>query len=78
VPDTPICSALTRHTPPVPCGTVKGTGVNAGIGVLLTVDDVKATFEEKGTDGSDNSPTVGASDKENSEASVMRHADTPN
>jgi hypothetical protein len=46
--------------------------------VLLTVDDVKATFEEKGTDGSDNSPTVGASDKENSEASVMRHADTPN
>jgi hypothetical protein len=49
-----------------------------GIGVLLTVDDVKATFKEKGTDGGDNSSTVGAGDKKNSEASMIRHADTPN
>jgi hypothetical protein len=37
VPPAVIWIALTRHTPPVPCGTVIGTGVLAGSGVAAVV-----------------------------------------
>jgi hypothetical protein len=37
VPPALIWIALTRHTPPVPSGTVIGTGVYAGSGVAADV-----------------------------------------